>query len=127
MLVPLALLSAGKDSISTPMTLLLNATRTTHLELGWRCAVRLGKPIRINLWPIPVDLVLVSDPDQIQAMKADPGLARLHTVPTSEPLSCKPTEQAAWHLVTAQEGYHDSLRWGRQRVVSDARLGSLTW
>jgi len=48
-----------------------------------RAAVWLGKPLRVDLWPVPVDLVLVSDPAQIQAMKADPGFARLHTIPTS--------------------------------------------
>ena len=48
-------------------------------------AVRGGKPVRVDLWPIPVDLVLVSAPAQIQAMKADPGFARLHAVPTRAP------------------------------------------
>ena len=57
------------------------------MTLSWLCAVRHGKPIRIDLWPVPVDVVLVSDPDQIQAMIADPGFARLHTVPTRELLS----------------------------------------
>ena len=44
-----------------------------------------GKPIRIDLTVlgIPVDVVLVADPAQIQAMEANPGLARLHAVPTS--------------------------------------------
>jgi hypothetical protein len=44
-----------------------------------------GKPIRIDLFVlgIPVDIVLVSDPTQIQTMQADPGLARLHAVPTA--------------------------------------------
>ena len=64
-----------------------------------RAAVRAGKPLRIDLWPVPVDLVLVSDPAQIQAMKADPAFARLHTIPTSALLGCTPDQasRAATH------------------------------
>ena len=44
-----------------------------------------GKPIRIDLFVlgIPVDIILVSDPAQIQTMQADPGFARLHALPTA--------------------------------------------
>ena len=47
-------------------------------------AKQTNKPIRIDLNPvgIAVDVILVSNPGHMQAMEADPALARLHAIPT---------------------------------------------